>query len=599
MIPARFHEIWNVDFEFRQPGDNSERPWPLCMVARELRTGREFRLWRNDLLRLSAPPFDVGENSLVVAFAVAAETACFLVLGWPLPANVVDLFAEHLLEVNGLGLSPKMNGLVAVMARHGLPAMTAAHKEMMRAKILGQEQWDAGEVAAILKYCADDVDAGERLFQAMVAKDLIDWPRAVWRGNYMAATAHIAHNGIPVDRDLYQRMTEHWPAMRRTLIERVDANYGVFAGDSFNRARFAAYLARNNIPWPHLASGQLQLEQQVFKSQAEAYPALAPLRELIVTLAQMRSTGLSIGADGRNRFWLAPLMSKTGRNQPSTSRNILASAAWLRGLITPPPGHALVMLDWSAQEIAIAAGRSGDAAMCQAYRSGDVHMAVAISAGLAPAGATKATHPAERERAKVVSLGTNYGQSPRGVAAALGISKAEGRALLEAHRAAFPIFWRWVGRTVDNAMLTNRMTAPMGWSMAVTGDPNVRALQNWTMQATGAEMLRAAVVKMVRAGLTLCATAHDAILILAPLDRLEADVTLAREIMGRVSLSLTRGLLVTTTAHVIWPGNRYLEPRGWRMWDLVTGLVSKPDETGKPVSLSLSTPPPSHVAGPI
>jgi hypothetical protein len=36
--------------------------------------------------------------------------------------------------------------------------------------------------------------------------------------------------------------------------------------------------------------------------------------------------------------------------------------------------------------------------------------------------------------------------------------------------------------------------------------------------------LRAAVVKMIRAGLTIGVTAHDAIMVLTPLERLEADV---------------------------------------------------------------------------
>ena len=570
---AQFAEVWNVDFEYRQPDDNSERPWPLCMVARELHTRRELRVWRDDLLKLRAAPFDVGANSLVVAFAVAAEASCFLALGWPLPANIVDLFAEHLLDVNGRGLSPKLNNLVAVMARHRLPVMTAIHKQAMRSKILEQDHWDATEAAEILSYCAEDVDASERLLQAMMVKGLIDWPRALWRGAYMAATAHISHHGIPIDADLYRRLTGHWAEMQQTLIERVDARYGVFSGGSFNRRLFSELLARNHIPWPRLPTGQLQLEQKVFKSQAEAYPALAPLRELTVTLAQMRSTGLTIGADGRNRCYLAPLMSKTGRNQPSTSKNILSSASWLRGLITPPPGYGLAMIDWAAQEIAIAAGRSGDPGMCAAYETGDVHMAVAIGAKLAPAGATKATHPAARERAKTVSLGTNYGISPRGVSLAIGISLAEGREILQAHAAAYPVFWSWIRQTVDNAMLVSCMTAPLGWRMRIVGEPNPRAIQNWTMQTIGAEMLRAAVVIMVRTGLTLCATAHDAIMIQSPIDQLEADVVVARNIMERVSLSFTRGLLVRTDVRILRPGERYLEPRGARMWETVMGLL--------------------------
>jgi hypothetical protein len=514
---------------------------------------------------------------LVVVFSAGAEASCFYALGWPMPSHILDLYSEHLVEVNGLGLPPKLNSLVAVLARHGLPAMTAAQKQAMRDKIIGQDRWTPAERDEILTYCAADVDAGERLLPIMVRKGLIDWERALWRGAYMWCSASIEHNGIPVDADLYRRLVGNWKAMQHVLIQRVDAGYGVYVDDSFNRKKFAAWLAANGIPWPRLPTGQLQLEQQVFKSQAEAYPILGPLRELTLTLAQMRSTGLSIGFDARNRFWLRPLLSRTGRNQPSTSANILGSAAWLRGLVTPPSGHGLALIDWTAQELAIAAGRSRDPRMCEGYRTGDIHMAVAIDAKLAPPGATKATHPAARERAKSVSLGTNYGISPYGVAAALGIPLAEGRELLEAHRTAYPTFWTWLRRIMDTAMLTSQMTAPMGWHLHIIGEPNPRAIQNWTMQASGAEMMQAAVVKMIRAGLTLCATAHDAIMILAPVDRLASDVILAREIMERVSLSFTRGLLVRTEVRVLLPGERLLEPRGVRMWNLVMDLLAEID----------------------
>jgi hypothetical protein len=575
VLPTPFEEVWNIDFEYRRPSDNSEPPAPVCLVAREFYSRREVRVFRDALRNLEAPPFDISDTSLVVGFAISAEAGCFYALGWPMPANVLDLYAEHLVDVNSSGTNSQPNSLLGVLARHGLPAMAVSHKAAMRNLILGRDRWSPAEQQEILDYCAADVDAGERLFPVMTQKGPINWPQALWRGAYMWCCAHIEHNGIPVDGDLYRRLVANWEAMQQALIERVNANYGVYLGGHFNRKKFAEYLVAQRIPWPHLPSGQLQLDQEVFKSQAQAYPQLTSLRELTLTLAQMRSTGLSIGADGRNRFWLRPLLSRSGRNQPSTSANILGSAAWLRGLVTPPPGCGLALIDWVAQEMAIAAGRSGDPRMCEGYRGGDIYMATAIDAKLAPAGATRQTHPRERERAKVVSLGTNYGISPRGVSLALGISLAEGRELLQAHHTAYPVFWRWLCRVIDNAMLTSHMTAPMGWRLRIVGDPNPRAIQNWTMQASGAEMMRAAVVKMVRAGLTLCATAHDAIMLIAPLDQLAADVATAREIMQRVSLSFTRGLMIRTDAKILRPGERLIEPRGTRMWNMVTGLLAE------------------------
>jgi DNA polymerase I len=45
----RYREIWLVDFEFCAPP--GERPEPVCLVAREFRSGRVIRLWEHELRR--------------------------------------------------------------------------------------------------------------------------------------------------------------------------------------------------------------------------------------------------------------------------------------------------------------------------------------------------------------------------------------------------------------------------------------------------------------------------------------------------------------------------------------------------------------------
>src|SRR5690349_10412323 len=85
-----YREVWCLDFEFRAP--DGERPEPLCLVARELRSGRELRLWRDEL-EPGRPPFHLDARALFVAYYASAELSCFLVLGWPLPLRVLDLYA--------------------------------------------------------------------------------------------------------------------------------------------------------------------------------------------------------------------------------------------------------------------------------------------------------------------------------------------------------------------------------------------------------------------------------------------------------------------------------------------------------------------------
>src|SRR3954468_24933600 len=69
-----YREVWLVDAEYRQP--NGEHPEPHCIVAREYRSGRTHRLWADELTKMSAPPFGLGDDSLMVAFYASAELNC-------------------------------------------------------------------------------------------------------------------------------------------------------------------------------------------------------------------------------------------------------------------------------------------------------------------------------------------------------------------------------------------------------------------------------------------------------------------------------------------------------------------------------------------
>jgi hypothetical protein len=90
-------EIWCADSAFRAPP--GERPDPVCVVARELRSGRLVRQWRDAFSPL--PPFTIGGRNLYVAFYASAELGCHLALNWPMPVHVLDLFTEFRNATNG------------------------------------------------------------------------------------------------------------------------------------------------------------------------------------------------------------------------------------------------------------------------------------------------------------------------------------------------------------------------------------------------------------------------------------------------------------------------------------------------------------------
>src|SRR5947208_1441290 len=145
--PYEFREVVLADFEFHAPP--GERPTPVCLVAHELGSGRTYRLWQDDLQRLPEPPYPVGADCLFVAYYASAEFSCHLALGWPLPANVLDLFVEFRTLTNGRS-TPQGAGLLGALTYFRLDPMGAAAKERMRDLVLRGGPWTAAERAAIL-----------------------------------------------------------------------------------------------------------------------------------------------------------------------------------------------------------------------------------------------------------------------------------------------------------------------------------------------------------------------------------------------------------------------------------------------------------------
>jgi DNA polymerase-1 len=570
-LPAMFdalpyQEIWAVDFEFGSKA--GERPDPVCLVAWELKNGRKIRCWQDQFG--AVPPYATDANALFVAFYASAEIGCHLALGWPVPERVLDLFTEFRNHTNGLPTTSGA-GLIGALAFHGQDGIGAAEKEGMRDLVLRGGPWSDAERIAILDYCESDVAALARLLPAMLPK--IDLPRALLRGRYMAAVARMERNGVPIDTATLGQLMLHWHLIQDQLIAEIDKDYGVYEGRTFKADRFAEWLIRNGIPWPRLESGRLDLSDDAFREAARVYPAVAPLRELRCALSEMRLADLAVGQDGRNRTMLSAFRARTGRNQPSSTKFIFGPSVWLRGLIQSPPGYGLAYIDWKQQEFGIAAALSGDPLMKAAYESGDPYLAFAKQAGAVPQDATKASHKAEREQYKACVLAVQYGMGEAGLASRIKQPPIRARELLRLHRETYRVFWRWSDAAVDHAMLKGNLHTVFGWRVQVPTNANPRSLRNFPMQANGAEALRLACCLATERGIEVCAPIHDAVLICAPLERLDADVVGMQDAMREASQVVLDGFELGTDAEVIRHPDRYADPRGTVMWDRVMNLI--------------------------
>jgi hypothetical protein len=578
---SEFEQIIFSDFEFiAKPG---ERPDVVCLAWHEEPSGQTHRLWRDQLG--ADPPYRTDLSVLHVHFVSNAEVGCHLSLDWPKPARILDLNPEFRCIVNGRTV-PAGKGLLGAMAYYGLDSIDSKTKEALRDRIMGGWPFTAEEREEILRYCASDVDAMVRLLPKMLPD--IDLGSALYRGEFVASSALMEHHGVPIDMEIYPQLTEKraWRALRDAMVPIIDADYGIYVRDKngdwhFSMELFAEYLKCEGIDWPLTDKGKLSTRGKVFEDMCKGHPQLENLRQLRHARNKMRKIKLAVGADGRNRTVLWPCKAKSSRTQPKAAQWIFSPAVWLRSLIKPGPGQAAAYVDWSSMEFGIAARLSNDPLMLEFYRNGDPYLSFAKRVGAAPLDATKRTHEHLRDRYKTGLLSIQYGVRSETLASRLGISTFAAHEMIGQHHEIFSVYWRWVDDWIAHVLDTGVMWTPLGWECR-TGitEFNERSIGNFPVQATGADILRVACILATRHDLKLIGQVHDALLIEAPIECIEADVALLQELMRRASrivlnTSPNDPFELRTDATIVRYPDRYSDPRGVKIWANVLDLLAE------------------------
>jgi hypothetical protein len=463
----------------------------------------------------------------------------------------------------------------------------SGHKEAMRDLILGKKDYTEKELESIVKYCRSDVEHLPSLLYVMVELGCkLSWAtveqffeRAHAKALYQIDLDLIRSVGIPLNRDMFQRMVAGREEIVKTLQEDANKLYPFYVQDNKgfyhrNEEAFVEFLRRKDLleTWPRTASYYTAKEAletpenlnekdliKYSRSLKKGYstdkdtlkdyehiPEIFRLKEAIKTDLNLRTFSENnlpkameyIGSDWRQRGYLNGFGTGTSRNSPKATSFILAQSHWMRCLISPPPGYCWINGDYSAQEILIAACESGDEEMLEGYRSSDPYIHFCLQTGLIPITAKhlsiaelKKLYPAERALSKGTCLGLLYSMGVDRLWAKLnreifidGVKlKVDREKAVELHRyhhSIFSDYWRFtrqIGReySKDGFLITRD-----GWAMF--GDnPNGASVMNFPIQGGGATILRKAVRLLHERGLACCATQHDSCTILAPLDREE------------------------------------------------------------------------------
>jgi DNA polymerase-1 len=417
------------DSEFDAKKGRGEIPgFPICICAIEIDENNNVIKHRLRAPYPERPPWDRGTPYLTIGFALGAEAGSFMHAfpNWPFPIPAIDLYAEYMVihnteMVKAAGGESKQPGpsLIQACRRYGVPTMDPAYKERMRELAYSKTGHTPEEITDLEGYCLEDDCASTlRLFFKMLPH--LDLLRAPIRGAFMMEIERIRWRAKPIDMVPYREAKQYAPVILPKMREDLNRKLGaeVYYAGVFKRRTMLRLMRQHNIPIPiDPKTRNESCATKLIKPMIETYPLLKDFYEDKRMIDAIKNLKLEIGSDGRARCWLNPFETKTGRNNPSTNKELLGLPHTMRSFMKPGPGMAIAQVDIGNEEIGIAAALSGDPMLMADYRSGDPYLQFAAAA----LGVIKPTKQ-QRQIYKACVLGRIYGMGPGTLARNLGIS---------------------------------------------------------------------------------------------------------------------------------------------------------------------------------
>jgi DNA polymerase-1 len=229
-------------------------------------------------------------------------------------------------------------------------------------------------------------------------------------------------------------------------------------------------------------------------------------------------------------------------------------------------GWQLLCADYSQIELRMLAHFSADPAMCAAFAAGgDIHTAVAAEIFTV---APEAVDSEMRRVAKAVNFGVIYGQSPFGLAAALGISQGDAAKFIDGYFVRYAGIDRYLETLLKECAQTGFATTMLGRRRAIQGirpqaQPNrqrnmpERTAINTVIQGSAADLIKQAMLNVFhrlrdeRHPGKMLLQIHDELVFEAPADRIADLAALVRTEMEQ-ALKLTVPLRVDISAGSNW-----------------------------------------------
>ena len=531
-------------------------------------------------------------KTLYVCFT-QAEPEFFGSINWPFPMPALDLRVEHINLTNFSEKLPKNGGLerpkpprslIDILHSNGIADGDVGVKDAMRKRIMQGLPFNRADRRRILKYCLSDVLLLEKLFEIVLPR-IANFKQALMRGEYVKLAAEIFCAGQPGDRwsaDGF-RQPEKRQAVRLRAVSNTKLTHGLYGGDTLTRAKMDEFITRHNWQgwWRRTPkSGQFGKSKRDFAALAERFPkheGYKNLREVGKTLSQLYDLKMIAGTDDRYRTPIWPFSTITGRMAPNGSTYPFATPAWTRFMIRAAPGTALAYLDFSSMEFGVAAGLSQCPPMLADYND-EPYLILPRLVGTVPPDATRHSHSEEREKYKPIILSLQYGSGAGLMASRLDITRSQGQRLVDLHHERYARYWEWSDDQLQRAFDNGELVAKDGWRCGVSSMTSILTARNWLIQANAAAIFRYACLLMRALGIRVIAVVHDAVLLEAPANRIDAEVARAIVCLERASRRFLRGKALRVDPKIVREGERLGDKRGTDIWNFFERTLRELDE---------------------
>ncbi len=278
------------------------------------------------------------------------------------------------------------------------------------------------------------------------------------------------------------------------------------------------------------------------KNKHPIIPAIMDYR-MLTKLNSTYADGLmkTIGDDGRIHTTFQNLVTATGRLS-STEPNLqnipvrTDMGAEIRKMFVPKEGHVLVDADYSQIELRVLAHIADDAAMKDAFISGqDIHTATAAQVFVVEPDAVTAL---QRRHAKAVNFGIVYGISEFSLAEDIGVSRYQAKDYIDSYLSNYHGVRDYMKQVVEDARKSGFTTTLYGRRRYIpelsSSNFNIRQgaeriALNTPIQGTAADLIKLAMIRVDRAlkehfpSAKLLLQVHDELIVECP-EEVASDV---------------------------------------------------------------------------